>query len=140
MSYRLARRHSLAELVLWNRFLGSLKVLCTGAFLYVRYSFLLISNKFCDFSFCTGRCSWGYRDVGGGGGGWGGGSAVRKLYRTGGVGGECNDFLGPKWHSPSGSMTLHRAQKSLDFHGPTPSHLPSSNGSARIKNITYGAV
>jgi hypothetical protein len=24
-------------------------LLCTGAFLYVRYIFLLISNKFCDF-------------------------------------------------------------------------------------------
>ncbi len=37
----------------------------TGAFLYVRHSFLLISDKFCDFSLrhCSGQC----RDVGGGG-------------------------------------------------------------------------
>jgi hypothetical protein len=33
-----------------------------GAFLYVRYSFLLISNKFCDLSLLI---------LGGGGGGWG---------------------------------------------------------------------
>jgi hypothetical protein len=33
-------------------------------------------------------------------------------------------FLGPKWHSPMGSKPFHRAQKSLDFKGPTPSHLP----------------
>jgi hypothetical protein len=26
-------------------------------------------------------------------------------------------FLGPKWHSPIGSMSFHRAQKSLDFQG-----------------------
>jgi hypothetical protein len=25
-------------------------MLCTGAFLYVRFSFLLISNKFCDLN------------------------------------------------------------------------------------------
>jgi hypothetical protein len=35
-------------------------VLCTGAFLYVYYSFLLKSNKFCDLSLLR----WG---VGGGG-------------------------------------------------------------------------
>ncbi len=29
-------------------------------------------------------------------------------------------FLGPKWHSPNGSRTYHRAQKSLDFQDPTP--------------------
>jgi hypothetical protein len=29
---------------------SSHEILCTGAFLYVRYSFLLISNKFCDLS------------------------------------------------------------------------------------------
>ncbi len=34
-------------------------------------------------------------------------------------------FLGPKWHSPNGLMSFHRAQKSLDFQGPTPCHLPS---------------
>ncbi len=31
----------------------------------------------------------------------------------------------PKWHSPNGSMPFHRAEKSLNFQGPTPSHLPS---------------
>jgi hypothetical protein len=34
-------------------------------------------------------------------------------------------FLGPKWHSPDGSRPFHRAQKSLNFKGTTPSHLPS---------------
>jgi hypothetical protein len=33
-------------------------------------------------------------------------------------------FLGPKWHSPFGSMPFHKTQKTLDFQGPTPSHLP----------------
>ncbi len=28
-------------------------------------------------------------------------------------------FLGPKWHSAIGSMSFNRAQKSLDFQGPT---------------------
>ncbi len=34
-------------------------------------------------------------------------------------------FLGPKWHSPIGSMPFHRAQKTLHFQGLTPSHLPT---------------
>ncbi len=38
---------------------------------------------------------------------------------------EISSFLGPKWHSPIGSMTCHRPKKTLDFQGPTPSHLPS---------------
>jgi hypothetical protein len=38
---------------------------------------------------------------------------------------EILSFLGPKWHSPIGSMTLHRAQKTLELQGPIPSHLPS---------------
>jgi hypothetical protein len=43
-------------------------VLCTGAFLYVRCSFRMISNKFCDLSLKHhGHCSGQYRDVGGGG-------------------------------------------------------------------------
>jgi hypothetical protein len=33
------------------------------------------------------------------------------------------NFLGPKWHSHDGSMPFHRAQKSLDFRGPTPSQV-----------------
>ncbi len=74
-------------------------------------------------------------------------SAVMLLNRTGGVvralkpplggqhpvlgqvgGGwalEISTFLGPKWHSPICSMPFHRAQKSLDFQGPTSSHLLS---------------
>jgi hypothetical protein len=31
-------------------------------------------------------------------------------------------FLGPKWHSPIGSMPFHRTQKGLDFQGRTPSY------------------
>ncbi len=38
---------------------------------------------------------------------------------------EISSFLGPKRHSPIGSMPVHRAQKTLDFQGPTPSQLPS---------------
>jgi hypothetical protein len=34
-------------------------------------------------------------------------------------------FLGPKWHSPIGSMPFHKTQKTLDFQGPSPSHFPS---------------
>jgi hypothetical protein len=38
---------------------------------------------------------------------------------------EISTFLGPKWHSPTGSMPFHRAQKSLDSQGPTPFNLPT---------------
>jgi hypothetical protein len=59
---------------------GQKTFLCTGAFLYVRYSFLLISNKFCDYLSLL-------HSVGGGGGGgsadaqitalgWGGGGSI----------------------------------------------------------------
>jgi hypothetical protein len=34
------------------------------------------------------------------------------------------EFLGPKWHSPIGSMPFHMSQKSPNFQGPTPPHLP----------------
>ncbi len=34
---------------------------------------------------------------------------------------EISSFLGPKWDAPIGSMPFHRAQKTLDFQGPTPS-------------------
>jgi hypothetical protein len=37
---------------------------------------------------------------------------------------EFSSFLGPIWHSPIGSMPFHRAQKTLEFQGPIPSHLP----------------
>ncbi len=59
-----------------------------------------------------------------------------RAYRLlGQVGGgwalEISKFLGPKWYSSIGSMPFHRAQKTLDFQGPTPS---------RFQNIIYGAV
>jgi hypothetical protein len=38
---------------------------------------------------------------------------------------EFSSFLGHKWDSPIDSMPFHRAQKTLEFQGPTPSHLPS---------------
>jgi hypothetical protein len=38
---------------------------------------------------------------------------------------EILSFLGTKWNSPTGLMSFHRAQKTLDFQGPSPSHLPS---------------
>jgi hypothetical protein len=54
---------------------------------------------------------------------------MRTNPRLGQVGGglalEISTFLGPKWHSPNGLMPFHRAQKSLNFQGPTPSHSPS---------------
>jgi hypothetical protein len=34
-------------------------------------------------------------------------------------------FLGPKWHSPDGLLPFSLGPKSLDFQGPTPSHLSS---------------
>jgi hypothetical protein len=41
-----------------------------------------------------------------------------------GLGPGISTFLRPKWHSPNSSMPFHRAQKSLDFQGPIPFHLP----------------
>jgi hypothetical protein len=32
---------------------------------------------------------------------------------------------GPKWHSPIGSLPFHRAQKTREFQGPTPSNFPT---------------
>ncbi len=31
----------------------------------------------------------------------------------------------PKWNSPIGSFPFHRAQKTREFQGPTPSHFPT---------------
>ncbi len=47
---------------------------------------------------------------------------------------EISTFLGLKRLD-----AISQGQKSLDFQGPIPSHLPR-NGSARIKSITYGAI
>ncbi len=35
---------------------------------------------------------------------------------------EFSSFLGPKWHPPIGSMPYLKAQKTLHFQGPSPSH------------------
>ncbi len=35
---------------------------------------------------------------------------------------EISSFLGPKWHSPIGSIPFHRTQKTLEFQGPIPMH------------------
>ncbi len=48
------------------------------------------------------------------------------------------DLYSPKWHLPIGLMPFHKAQKTLKFQGPTPSHLP--NGYAHIQNIMHGAT
>jgi hypothetical protein len=37
----------------------------------------------------------------------------------------CTYYAPVKWHSPIGSMPFHRAQKTREFQGPTPSHFPS---------------
>jgi hypothetical protein len=50
------------------------------------------------------------------------------------------EFLGPEWHLPIDSMPFHRAQKTLDFQGPTPLPIALVMDAARIKSITYGAV
>jgi hypothetical protein len=48
--------------------------------------------------------------------------------------------LGPKWYTPNGSMPFHRAQKILDFQGPSPSHVPLyPNGDASI-NYARGLI
>ncbi len=128
--------------------------LCTGGAYYVPYSFLFISNKFCNWGGAA-RAGWlssfihlllhptpvwprnlpykifvhkttyapmiytalclmfwmhAYPLLRQVGGGW----AL-----------EISSFLGPKWHSPICSLPFHRAQKTLNFQDPTPSHLPS---------------
>jgi hypothetical protein len=45
-----------------------------------------------------------------------------------------SSFLGPKWHSPIRSMPFHRAQKTLEFQGPTPPTCPP-NEYARIHKL-----
>ncbi len=112
-------------------------IICTAAFLYARHSLLLISNKFCN--------------------GGGGSSAVMLLNPTGGVGGcggavhyrtvpHCSphcpfDFLGPKQHSPIGSMPFHWAQKSLHFPGPKPPPTCPHNGCCpQQKHYTRGRI
>jgi hypothetical protein len=39
---------------------------------------------------------------------------------------EISTYLSFKWNLPKDSMPFHRAQKSLDFQGPTPSNLLNS--------------
>ncbi len=51
----------------------------------------------------------------------------------------CIMFLGPKWHSPIGSMTFHRAQKLENSRAQLLPTSPS-NGYARIQNIMHRAV
>ncbi len=48
-------------------------------------------------------------------------------------------FLGPKWQSPNGSMSFHRAQKVSISRAQSPPTCPR-NGFAHIKSITYRAV
>ncbi len=52
---------------------------------------------------------------------------------------EILSFLGPKWHSPTGSMPFHMAQKTFNFQGLTAPTWPR-NGYAHIQNIMHGAV
>ncbi len=107
----------------------------------VRYSFLLVSNMFCDLSLLLWPLfrAVRYRGV------WEGGECGKKnllrwaleahvhkticgplIYTAPGQVQEgvgpwtSRHFLGPKFHSHNGSMPFHRAQKSLDFQGPNP--------------------
>ncbi len=49
-------------------------------------------------------------------------------------------ILGPKWHSPIGLIPFHRAQKTLNFQVPTPSHLPSSWICSNAKHYPRGCI
>jgi hypothetical protein len=49
-------------------------------------------------------------------------------------------FMGPKWHSPLNLMPFHRFQKTLEFQGPTPSHLPSSWICTHLKHYAWGCI
>ncbi len=49
-------------------------------------------------------------------------------------------FLGPKWHSPIGLIPFHRAQKTLEFQGPTPSHLPKQWICTHPKHYAQGCI
>jgi hypothetical protein len=43
-------------------------------------------------------------------------------------------FLGPKWHSPFGSMPFHRAKKTLEFQGRGTGHGARGRINHRWKN------
>jgi hypothetical protein len=49
-------------------------------------------------------------------------------------------LLGPKWHSPIGSMPFHRAQKIPDFQGPTPSTCPRNECCPHQKHSAQGCI
>ncbi len=53
---------------------------------------------------------------------------------------EISSFLGPKWHSPIGSMPFDMAQKTLDIQDPTPSHLPSQWICTHPKHYARGCI
>ncbi len=53
---------------------------------------------------------------------------------------DAGSFLGPKWHSPIGSMPFQRAQKTLHFQGPTPSHLPTECICAHQNHYAQGRI
>jgi hypothetical protein len=53
---------------------------------------------------------------------------------------EFSSFLGPKWHSPIGSMPFHRSQKTRQFQGPTPSHFPSQCICTHRKHYAQGCI
>jgi hypothetical protein len=131
-----------------------LPILSTGYayYLYIPYSCLLISYKFCNGGSGPSRVIkflyapappppsvWALKPPS-----W---ALVHKttdgpmIYTTlcimvwmraytllGQVGGgwaqEILSFLGPKWHSTIGSMPFHRAQKTLEFQGPKNSRIP----------------
>ncbi len=111
------------------------KVLCTRGAYYVPYSFLFISNNFCNGGSAPA--------------GW-----LSSLMHLSGPMGVIKflyspapplptvwalkpplwaswSSLGPKWYSHVGLMPFHWAQKTIDFQGPTTSTCPR-NGYARM--------
>jgi hypothetical protein len=61
LSYRPARLHSLAELVLWNRFLGSLKVYKFGLSLERIFCLSFLWTNLWPQILSSGYWGWGYR-------------------------------------------------------------------------------
>jgi hypothetical protein len=86
--------------------IATVLLLCTGGAYYVPYSCLLISIKFCN-------------------GGGGGPSRANNFIYAPAPPPPSVWALKPPHGLPIGSMPFHRAQKTPEFRGPTPSHLPS---------------
>jgi hypothetical protein len=110
--------------------------LCTGALLYVRYSFLLISKKFCDLSLLHsvgGQC--GKKKLMG----WAPSHFPKaQLWALKAQIQYIKQKIATFW-GPKRLNSISQGQKKYRFQGQTPPTCPR-NGFARTKSITYGAV